>query len=147
MAKRDPFAEATDGKLTVEKARVLFDEHRKAEQEAEQQDLLCFIGKYFKYRNAGGGSDTPWWLYAQLTSVSEYARCEGWSFQRVPAPREAIEIEEHQWIQPKSGSGWVEISATEFWTAARAIQRLLNARLDKPKRRAQVRRHGAKANG
>ena len=104
-------------KMTVEQARAVLAEHeakKRGEQRAANEKK--YVGKFFKYHNSYGADRPRWWLYAAATGVDDWGHVTGWEFQHDSDDR--IRIEPGVSSLMLSDSGWIEITADEFWIAA-----------------------------
>lgn len=107
-------------KAALKAAYAVVEAHRDAEREAAAAEKRLFIGRYFKYRNTYGGSDTGWWLYGSPTALDDGGTLVGLSFQTTCYGE--IEINQNRGSLITLPGSWQEIEAAEFWAAAAMLQ-------------------------
>jgi hypothetical protein len=105
--------------MDLETAERVIAEHRDRRRAQEAEANKVYIGRFFKYRNTYGGSEPEsWWLYASVTSVDDWGGLFGVSFQHMADDRVEVHLKDRV---SHIVSANIEISADEFWSAARGI--------------------------
>lgn len=109
---------STNTEMDLETARRIISEHRDAEARAKEEENKKYVGRFFKYRNCYSGGDPSWWLYGTVVWVEEFGRMHGITFQERP---NGIEVNADDSGLSTIVSANTEITAEEFWVAAREI--------------------------
>lgn len=110
--------------LTLAQAWDVINAQREAQAAKQAEVARKLIGRFFKYRNRSAPG-IGWWLYAMPTELTDYGAPTGLTFERRSYDG-AIDVRlKGDLITLRYGledSGWEEITATEFWNAAREIR-------------------------
>ena len=99
----------------LERAQQIINEERERRRKSERSSKEVFIGRFFRTRNRYSGDRGEWWLYAAVTSVSEYGHMSGLKFQH-------IKDKDHDSVEFRLDSSiyidnWEEVSAADFHSA------------------------------
>lgn len=102
----------------IEKAKSVLAAAREQRDAEEQAKALTYVGRFFRFSNSysleRGGR---WWIYGAITGAA-HGMPQGWTFQRTV--EDIIKIEAQDSI-PVDYGRWEEITAEEFWAAAKTL--------------------------
>lgn len=114
--------------MSVKEATAVLQAERDREYREKCDAVLKYVGRFFKYRNCYScpvDESEYWWLYAQATVADDWGNLTGWGFQTDKDGKVEIDRQVTLYI----GNGWNEITAAEFWAAARSCAQSVASRL------------------
>jgi len=121
----------------VEAARKVIDAARRAEEAAKRAEAMVLVGRYFRYRNSYS-SGGKWWMYFAPTGAGYGGSSTGWTFERTSNGEVMINLKASAYLHGGGdGTGYIEITAAEFWRAAASLRSSLVAQLTRPKPRSR----------